>query len=34
MFDNVYAEPNALLESEREAMAAYLDSFTDEEAAR
>jgi pyruvate dehydrogenase E1 component alpha subunit len=34
MFDNVYAEPNALVELERERFAAYLDSFTGEEAAR
>jgi 2-oxoisovalerate dehydrogenase E1 component subunit alpha len=34
IFDNVYAEQTALLRSEREQYAAYLDSFTDEEAAR
>ena len=34
MFDHVYAEPNALVEREREQFAAYLDSFTDEEATR
>jgi 2-oxoisovalerate dehydrogenase E1 component alpha subunit len=34
MFDNVYAEPNALVELERERFAAYLDSFTGEEDAR
>jgi pyruvate dehydrogenase E1 component alpha subunit len=33
MFDNIYAEPNALLAEEREQLAAYLSSFT-EEAAR
>ena len=27
MFENVYAEPNALLDAEREQFAAYLDSF-------
>jgi len=32
IFDNVYAEPNALLEAERDQYAAYLESF--EEAAR
>jgi len=32
IFDNVYAEPNALLEAERDHYAAYLESF--EEAAR
>src|SRR6516165_531568 len=31
MFDNVYSEPTALLRSEREQYAAYLDSFVDEE---
>ena len=30
IFDNVYAEPNAQLESERAQFAAYLDSFADE----
>jgi pyruvate dehydrogenase E1 component alpha subunit len=34
IFDNVYAEPNALTEAERRQFAAYLDSFVDEEAAR
>jgi 2-oxoisovalerate dehydrogenase E1 component alpha subunit len=34
MFDNIYAEPNALLRAEREQFAAYLDSFADEEVAR
>jgi pyruvate dehydrogenase E1 component alpha subunit len=34
IFENVYAEPNSLLQSEREQYAAYLDSFTGEEAAR
>ena len=34
MFDNVYAEPTALLRTEREQYAAYLDSFVSEEAAR
>jgi 2-oxoisovalerate dehydrogenase E1 component alpha subunit len=34
IFENVYAGPNALLRSEREQYAAYLDSFTGEEAAR
>ena len=33
MFDNVYAEPTALLREEREQYAAYLDSFVPEEAA-
>ena len=33
MFDNIYAEPNALLAEEREQLAAYLSSFA-EEAAR
>jgi len=32
MFDNVYAEPTALLREEREQYAAYLDSFVPEEA--
>ncbi len=32
MFDNVYAEPNALLEAERDQFAAYLETF--EEAVR
>jgi hypothetical protein len=30
MFDNVYSGRNALLDSEREQLAAYLDSFADE----
>jgi 2-oxoisovalerate dehydrogenase E1 component alpha subunit len=34
MFDNVYAEPTALLREERDAYAAYLDSFVTEEVAR
>ena len=34
MFENVYSEPTALLRSEREQYAAYLDSFVDEEVAR
>jgi 2-oxoisovalerate dehydrogenase E1 component alpha subunit len=34
MFDNIYAEPNALLEEERTQLAAYLSSFASEEAAR
>ncbi len=34
IFENVYAEPTSLLRSEREQYAAYLDSFTGEEAAR
>jgi pyruvate dehydrogenase E1 component alpha subunit len=34
MFDNVYAEPSALVEQERAQFAAYLDSFVGEEAAR
>ena len=33
MFENVYAEPTALLCEEREQYAAYLDSFVDEEGA-
>jgi 2-oxoisovalerate dehydrogenase E1 component alpha subunit len=33
MFDNIYAEPNALSQAEREQFAAYLDSFADEEVA-
>jgi pyruvate dehydrogenase E1 component alpha subunit len=33
MFDDVYAEPTAILRAEREQYAAYLDSFTDSEAA-
>jgi pyruvate dehydrogenase E1 component alpha subunit len=31
IFENVYAEPNTLLEAEREQYAAYLDSFAGEE---
>jgi pyruvate dehydrogenase E1 component alpha subunit len=34
MFDHVYAEPSALIRDEREQFAAYLDSFTGEEAGR
>ena len=34
MFENVYAQPTALLAEEREAYAAYLDSFVSEEATR
>jgi pyruvate dehydrogenase E1 component alpha subunit len=34
IFENVYAEPNALLDAEREQYAAYLDTFVGEEAAR
>jgi 2-oxoisovalerate dehydrogenase E1 component alpha subunit len=34
MFENVYAEPTALLRDEREQYAAYLDSFVPEEAAQ
>ena len=34
IFENVYAEPNALVAAEREQFAAYLDSFEAEEAAR
>ncbi len=34
IFENVYAEPTSLLRSEREQYAAYLDSFTAEEAGR
>ena len=34
IFENVYAEPNPLLESERDQFAAYLDSFAVEEASR
>jgi 2-oxoisovalerate dehydrogenase E1 component alpha subunit len=34
IFENVYAEPNALLEAEREQFASYLDTFVGEEAAR
>jgi 2-oxoisovalerate dehydrogenase E1 component alpha subunit len=34
IFENVYAGPNLLLESERDQFAAYLDSFAVEEASR
>jgi pyruvate dehydrogenase E1 component alpha subunit len=34
IFENVYAEPNQLLESERDQYAAYLESFAVEEASR
>ena len=34
IFENVYSEPNALLEAEREQFAAYLDTFEAEEVAR
>jgi 2-oxoisovalerate dehydrogenase E1 component alpha subunit len=34
IFENVYAEPNPLLESERDQYAAYLESFAVEEATR
>ena len=34
IFDNIYSEPNALLDAEREQFAAYLDSFEAEEVAR
>jgi 2-oxoisovalerate dehydrogenase E1 component alpha subunit len=34
MFDHVYAETTPSLEAERAGLAAYLDSFVDEEAAR
>jgi pyruvate dehydrogenase E1 component alpha subunit len=34
MFENVYAEPNALIGAEREQFAAYLDSFAGVEGAR
>src|SRR6185437_391261 len=34
MFDYAYTGPHAQVEAEREELAAYLDSFTDEEAAR
>jgi hypothetical protein len=33
IFDNVYAEPTAILRAEREQYAAYLDTFADSEAA-
>ncbi|HEV2239868.1 MAG TPA: pyruvate dehydrogenase (acetyl-transferring) E1 component subunit alpha [Streptosporangiaceae bacterium] len=34
IFENVYAEPNAMLEAERDSYAAYLESFEVEEAGR
>ncbi len=34
MFENVYAEPNALVDAERAQFAAYLDSFVQPEGAR
>jgi pyruvate dehydrogenase E1 component alpha subunit len=34
MFDYAYTEPHAQVQAEREELAAYLDSFNDEEAAR
>jgi 2-oxoisovalerate dehydrogenase E1 component subunit alpha len=34
IFENIYSEPDALLSSEREQLAAYLDSFVSEEAAQ
>jgi 2-oxoisovalerate dehydrogenase E1 component alpha subunit len=34
MFENIYAEPNALIDAEREQFAAYLDSFVPAEEAR
>ena len=34
IFDNIYAEPNALVREERAQYAAYLDSFADQEVAR
>jgi 2-oxoisovalerate dehydrogenase E1 component alpha subunit len=34
IFENIYSEPNALLDAEREQFAAYLDSFETEEVAR
>ena len=34
IFENIYSEPNALLDAEREQFAAYLDSFEAEEVAR
>jgi pyruvate dehydrogenase E1 component alpha subunit len=33
-FDNVYAEPSAIIEAERAQYAAYLDSFDGQEAGR
>ena len=34
IFENVYAEPSAMLEAERDQYAAYLESFEVEEAGR
>ena len=34
IFDNIYSEPNALVDAEREQFAAYLDTFESEEVAR
>ena len=34
IFENIYSEPNALLDAEREQFAAYLDTFEGEEVAR
>src|SRR5690242_11243188 len=34
IFENIYSEPNALLDSEREQFAAYLDTFEAEEVAQ
>jgi pyruvate dehydrogenase E1 component alpha subunit len=34
MFENIYSEPNALLDAEREQFAAYLDTFETEEVAQ
>jgi pyruvate dehydrogenase E1 component alpha subunit len=34
IFENIYSEPNALLDTEREQFAAYLDTFEAEEVAR
>ena len=34
IFDNIYSEPNALVDAEREQFAAYLDTFEPEEVAR
>ncbi len=34
IFENIYSEPNALLDEEREQFAAYLDTFEAEEVAR
>jgi 2-oxoisovalerate dehydrogenase E1 component alpha subunit len=33
IFDNVYTQPNAILQAERDQFAAYLDSFATEEGA-